>query len=61
MGSTKIIYASRTHSQISQFVKEVKRSPFGNNIRLCSLASRQQMCINEAVVNLKSMSAVNDR
>ncbi|XP_046462730.1 ATP-dependent DNA helicase DDX11-like [Daphnia pulex] len=58
---TKIIFASRTHSQISQFVREVKKSPFGDSIRLISLASRQQLCINEEVTSLKSSTLMNER
>ncbi|MGH0139511.1 UNVERIFIED_CONTAM: hypothetical protein FKN15_040835 [Acipenser sinensis] len=38
---TKIYYCSRTHSQLSQFVHEVQKSPFGKDTRLVSLASRQ--------------------
>uniref|UniRef100_A0A8C3JU74 Helicase ATP-binding domain-containing protein n=1 Tax=Calidris pygmaea TaxID=425635 RepID=A0A8C3JU74_9CHAR len=38
---TKIYYCSRTHSQLSQFVREVQKSPFGKDTRLVSLGSRQ--------------------
>lgn len=58
---TKIIFASRTHSQISQFVREVEKSPFGKQIRVCTLASRQQMCINEAVTQLKNSNLINEK
>ena len=61
MEGTKIIFASRTHSQISQFVREVKKSPFGDKIRLCSLASRQQLCINENITRLKISSLINEK
>ena len=37
----KIYYCSRTHSQLSQFVQEVKKSPYGNGTHVISLASRQ--------------------
>ena len=37
----KIFYCSRTHSQLSQFVQEVKKSPYGNRVRVVALASRQ--------------------
>ena len=37
----KIFYCSRTHSQLSQFVQEVKKSPYGSRVRVVALASRQ--------------------
>ncbi len=57
----QIYYCSRTHSQLSQFVKEVQKSPFGNDVRLVSLASRNMLCINDAVRHLGSNSLVNER
>ncbi|CAG0878860.1 unnamed protein product [Darwinula stevensoni] len=57
----KIIYASRTHSQLSQFVKEIQKSPFGSEVRVVPLASRQNLCINESVRKLGSSSLINDR
>lgn len=39
--SLQIYYCSRTHSQLSQFVHEVQKSPFGKDTRLVSLGSRQ--------------------
>lgn len=39
--SLQIYYCSRTHSQLSQFVREVQKSPFGKDTRLVSLGSRQ--------------------
>ncbi|CAO1612759.1 unnamed protein product [Sympodiomycopsis kandeliae] len=59
----KIIYACRTHSQLSQFVAELKKTPFGKDIsdsdiaspslvRVIPLGSRKQMCINEKVQQL---------
>ncbi|XP_012634894.2 ATP-dependent DNA helicase DDX11 [Microcebus murinus] len=58
---TKIYYCSRTHSQLSQFVHEVQKSPFGKDIRLVSLGSRQNLCINEDVKSLGSAQLINDR
>ena len=39
---------------IFTFFREVKKSPFGNDISLVSLASRNVMCINPAVKKLNS-------
>ncbi|XP_062914373.1 ATP-dependent DNA helicase DDX11 isoform X1 [Mobula hypostoma] len=58
---TKIYYCSRTHSQLTQFVHEVKKSPFGKETRLVSLGSRQNLCVNEEVRSLKSVQLINDR
>jgi len=59
--SAQIYFCSRTHSQLAQFVREVQRSPYGQDIRLVSLASRQNYCINEAVQKLKSLSLINEQ
>uniref|UniRef100_A0A8C4QHC2 DEAD/H (Asp-Glu-Ala-Asp/His) box helicase 11 n=1 Tax=Eptatretus burgeri TaxID=7764 RepID=A0A8C4QHC2_EPTBU len=56
----QIYYCSRTHSQLSQFIHEVQRSPFGNNVRLVVLASRQNLCVNEDVRRLGSLQMIND-
>lgn len=37
----QVYYCSRTHSQLSQFVHEVRKSPFGGEVRLTNLGSRQ--------------------
>ncbi|XP_074862527.1 ATP-dependent DNA helicase DDX11 isoform X2 [Carettochelys insculpta] len=58
---TKIYYCSRTHSQLAQFVHEVQKSPFGEEIRLVSLGSRQNLCVNEEVRRLGAVQLINDR
>ncbi|XP_068203426.1 ATP-dependent DNA helicase DDX11 isoform X1 [Palaemon carinicauda] len=60
-GCLKIYYCSRTHSQLSQFVREVQKTVFGEDARVVSLASRQNLCVNEAVTNLGNLSLINDR
>lgn len=45
----KIIYASRTHSQISQALQELKRSGYGN-MKAAVIGSRDQLCINSEVL-----------
>jgi chromosome transmission fidelity protein 1 len=57
----QIFYCSRTHSQLSQFVKEIQKSPFSDSVRLVSLASRNIMCINDAVKRLGSNALINER
>ncbi|TPX68230.1 hypothetical protein SpCBS45565_g03214 [Spizellomyces sp. 'palustris'] len=56
----KIIYCSRTHSQISQFIKEMQKTAY-QTVKSVSLGSRQTMCINDSVKQLKSVSRMNDK
>ena len=59
MDVRKIIYCSRTHSQLSQFMREVKRTAWGCDLKAVALASRKSMCINEKVTKLKSAVRIN--
>ena len=59
--SLRIIYCSRTHSQLSQFVKEVQKTKFAQDLRLVSLASRANMCINDSVLALKNPTLINEK
>lgn len=45
LGVPKIIYASRTHSQISQAMGELKRTSY-NNMKAAVIGSRDQLCIH---------------
>lgn len=69
----RIIYASRTHSQLSQFVAELRKTSFGQvdvvdaeklPVRTISLGSRKQMCINPDVQRIgrtRGSEAMNER
>lgn len=59
--NTTIFFCSRTHSQLSQFVKELKRSPYSQNIAVVTLASRLNYCVNKNVKKLKHNSLINER
>ena len=59
--SLRLFYCSRTHSQLSQFVKEIQKTSFSEDIRLVSLASRSNMCINDSVLALKNPYLINER
>ena len=59
LGLPKIYYCSRTHSQISQFVSEIKRTVF-TNARCITLGSRRNMCINSDVTKLRSDSKMSE-
>ncbi|XP_026322080.1 ATP-dependent DNA helicase DDX11 [Hyposmocoma kahamanoa] len=58
---TKIYISSRTHSQLSQFIGEIKRTVFKNGTRVVTLASRQHYCINSEVKRLKNVNLINER
>ncbi|KAG5953266.1 hypothetical protein E4U53_006194 [Claviceps sorghi] len=72
----KIYYTSRTHSQLSQFITELRRPVFpaslppslsvdderaSEPVKLVPLSSRQRLCINPSVSRLGSVQAINDR
>lgn len=62
----KVYYASRTHSQLGQFINEIKRTTFadtnvGTPIKVTPLGSRANYCINPEVTKLKDPSAINER
>ncbi|KAJ3322788.1 DEAD H (Asp-Glu-Ala-Asp His) box helicase 11 [Boothiomyces sp. JEL0866] len=56
----QIIYTSRTHSQISQFVQEIKKTVY-SDIPVTSLGSRKTLCVNENVRKLTSLTKINDK
>ncbi|KAG7401622.1 ATP-dependent DNA helicase chl1 [Phytophthora boehmeriae] len=60
-GVVKIIYCSRTHSQISQFVREIKKTAFADHIRVVSLGSRKNLCTNPNVTKLSSDLRMADK
>ncbi|KAH0450278.1 hypothetical protein IEQ34_020970 [Dendrobium chrysotoxum] len=59
--SPKVYFTSRTHSQLSQFVKEFKRTVFASELNLICLGSRNNLCINPEVLKLGSVNRINER
>lgn len=57
----QIYFCSRTHSQLSQIINEIKNTIYGKSIRVASLASRQNYCINSNVRKLQSNNLINER
>lgn len=55
MGMPTIIYASRTHSQLSQAMNELKATSY-SHMRACILGSREQMCIHPDVAQEQNNS-----
>ncbi|TIB65683.1 hypothetical protein E3P78_00503 [Wallemia ichthyophaga] len=59
---TKIFFASRTHSQLSQFISEISKTSYQENARVISLASRKNLCINSKARNAPGGDAgLNER
>lgn len=62
----QIFFCSRTHSQLSQIVHEVRKTVFAGHseetgVRIAVLGSRQNYCINAAVQRLGSGAQINER
>eukprot|EP01012_Entosiphon_sulcatum_P020257 TRINITY_DN25237_c0_g1_i1.p1 TRINITY_DN25237_c0_g1~~TRINITY_DN25237_c0_g1_i1.p1 ORF type:complete len:1030 (+),score=110.86 TRINITY_DN25237_c0_g1_i1:1913-5002(+) len=49
----KVIYASRTHSQLSQVIQEFKRTAYSNVLTMAVLGSREQLCVHPKVSQQK--------
>merc|ERR1712223_1922733 len=47
----RVVYASRTHSQLAQVIQEFRSSPY-NHVSSVILASRDQLCINEQLATV---------
>jgi len=45
----RVIICSRTHSQLSQLVGEIRKTQFGDSFNFVTLGSRKQCCINPTV------------
>nr|XP_016937000.1 ATP-dependent DNA helicase DDX11 [Drosophila suzukii] len=57
----QIFFCSRTHSQLTQIVAELRKTPHGQSVRCISLGSRQQLCGNPQVRALKQVGLMNER
>ncbi|XWS20301.1 hypothetical protein CRYUN_Cryun31cG0088700 [Craigia yunnanensis] len=55
----KVYFCSRTHSQLSQFIKELRKTVFSNEMNTVSLGSRKNFCINEKVLRLGNSTLIN--
>ncbi|ANM58698.1 RAD3-like DNA-binding helicase protein [Arabidopsis thaliana] len=60
-GGFKVFFCSRTHSQLSQFVKELRKTVFAKKLKVVCLGSRKNLCINEDVLKLGNVTRINER
>lgn len=59
-GVRKIVYAARTHSQLTQFVGELRRTAYAD-VRVVALGGRQVLCGNTSVNRSgRSEQAINE-
>lgn len=58
LNGPRIYFSSRTHSQLSQSIKELKKTNYKNNSAVV-LAGRDLLCINEDVQKLDNIGAKN--
>lgn len=56
--SPQLIFCSRTHSQLSQFVGELHRTKYADSVMLLPLGSRKALCVNDEVTE---SNGVDDR
>lgn len=45
----QILFCSRTHSQLAQFLQELRKSPLSAGVRVATIASRSLLCVNDEV------------
>ncbi|KAK9100999.1 hypothetical protein Scep_024429 [Stephania cephalantha] len=57
----KVYFCSRTHSQLSQFLKELRRTVFASELNVVCLGSRKNLCINDDVLKLGNSTRINER
>ncbi|GMI05384.1 hypothetical protein TrRE_jg9179, partial [Triparma retinervis] len=48
-GVRKVFYAARTHSQLSQFLKEIGKTKYGDTVRAVHVGGRKGLCGNREV------------
>ncbi|EPY32008.1 regulator of telomere elongation helicase 1 [Strigomonas culicis] len=53
----RIIYCSRTHAQLAQVIRELKRTAYAKEITMAVLGSREHLCVNNEVLKLQSGQA----
>eukprot|EP00166_Cyanidium_caldarium_P005649 ctg_70.g33 len=60
-GVPRIVYLSRTHSQLRQVVRELAATVYGRSAKTVVLASRQHLCVHPSVSKIDSAVQQNVR
>ncbi|KAG0228422.1 DEAD H (Asp-Glu-Ala-Asp His) box helicase 11, partial [Actinomortierella wolfii] len=58
-GVLKIYYCSRTHSQLSQFIDELRKTSYVDHLHVVALGSRKTLCINDKMRNMAKARSGN--
>ena len=56
----QILFCSRTHSQLSQFIKELSKTSFSEDVTAAGMGARTNLCINKTVLAHKNSNAINE-
>jgi chromosome transmission fidelity protein 1 len=56
----QIIFCSRTHSQLAQFVSEIQKCKQFSDVRVCILGGRKNLCIHGDVQKLRADAHMTD-
>ncbi|TNV83211.1 hypothetical protein FGO68_gene2312 [Halteria grandinella] len=57
----QIIFCTRTHSQMSQIVNEIKRTQFSAEVSVVPIVSRKGLCVHENMKDIPYVSLLNER
>ena len=59
--SFRIIYATRTHSQIGEFIEEFKKTRFASIFSILEVASRKSYCLEKTVNSAKNSYLMSEK
>ncbi|CDW73958.1 atp-dependent rna helicase [Stylonychia lemnae] len=57
----QIIFCTRTHSQISQIINEIKRTEFADQISVVPIISRRGLCVHEKLKDITNSALLNEK
>lgn len=57
----QIVICTRTHSQMSQFVNEIKRTEYSEEVSVVPIVSRKGLCVHEKIKDIESQSLINEK
>ena len=49
----RVLFTSRTHSQLSQLIREIRKTNFIESFSVVTISSRQQSCVNKTAMSSK--------